>query len=442
MTARLFNRTPAIRAWRTAALAALIALVLFMLSIFMFDARAQAPGYTAVAAGEGHTCAIEAGGSVKCWGQNDRGEATPLGGAFKQVAAGSYHTCGLRDNGTVECWGSNEYMDYYDPQRGTVWSYSGQANPPKGVLFTQIDAGMYHTCGITLAGDLNCWGYNRNGEAPDVNGPFKQVSAGEAHTCALTVSGDIKCWGANAYGQVADQTGPFTQVDAGWNHTCAVRGNGSVYCWGGNTWGQSTPPASTFAQVAAGGLHTCGLTTQDTIVCWGYNFYGQVKRAPEGKFKQVASGEGHSCAISDLNELYCWGRNDKRQATVPGLGGPAGGAIFPFSGFYPPVQADPVLNVVKAGSVVPLKFSLGGDYGLDVLDLGSPASQPLDCTLLDPSGALEPVRPVGGSGLSYDATNDQYSYVWKTEKAWAGVCRVLSLRLADETEHRIAFKFR
>jgi hypothetical protein len=115
---------------------------------------------------------------------------------------------------------------------------------------------------------------------------------------------------------------------------------------------------------------------------------------------------------------------------------------FNFEGFYPPVVAEPTLNAVKAGSVVPLKFSLGGDYGLDVLDLGSPASQPLDCTLLDPSGALEPVRPVGGSGLSYDATSDQYSYVWKTEKAWAGVCRVLSLRLADETEHRIAFKFR
>jgi Regulator of chromosome condensation (RCC1) repeat len=443
MTARLINRTRAIRASRTAALAALMALVLFALAVFMSAARAQAPGYSAVAAGAAHTCAIQVGGSVVCWGENDRGESTPLGGVFKQVAAGSYHTCGLRNNGAVECWGSNEYMTgEYDPQIGAVWAYSGQANPPQGVYFAQIDAGEYHTCGITLAGDLNCWGYNGDGEAPDVPGPFKQVSAGRAHTCALTGSGDVKCWGGNAYGQVADLMGPFIQVDAGWNHTCAVRGDGSVNCWGGNTWGQSTPPAGTFAQVAAGGLHTCGLTTQATLACWGYNFYGQVKRAPEGKFTQVASGEGHSCAILDLNEVYCWGKNDHRQATVPAVGGPGGGATYQFGGFYPPVEADPVLNVVKAGSAVPLKFNLGGDKGLQILAAGSPASVPLDCANLDPGDDYQPAKSAGGSGLGYDAASGQYSYIWKTEKAWAGTCRVLSLRLADETEHRVAFQFR
>ena len=48
----------------------------------------------------------------------------------------------------------------------------------------------------------------------------------------------------------------------------------------------------------------------------------------------------------------------------------------------------------------------------------------------------------GGSGLGYDPASGQYTYAWKTEKAWANTCRVLSLQLTDGTEHRAAFKFK
>ena len=44
-------------------------------------------------------------------------------------------------------------------------------------------------------------------------------------------------------------------------------------------------------------------------------------------------------------------------------------------------------------------------------------------------------------GLSYDATANQYVYVWKTERAWAGTCRVLRLKLADGTVHDAYFTF-
>ena len=52
---------------------------------------------------------------------------------------------------------------------------------------------------------------------------------------------------------------------------------------------------------------------------------------------------------------------------MPNVGGPIDTPAYNFRGFFAPVQADPVLNVVKAGSSVPLKFSLGGDQGLKVL---------------------------------------------------------------------------
>ena len=47
----------------------------------------------------------------------------------------------------------------------------------------------------------------------------------------------------------------------------------------------------------------------------------------------------------------------------------------PFSGFEEPVDESPTLNRMHAGRAVPLKFSLGGDRGLDIFAAGSPASR-------------------------------------------------------------------
>ena len=48
----------------------------------------------------------------------------------------------------------------------------------------------------------------------------------------------------------------------------------------------------------------------------------------------------------------------------------------------------------------------------------------------------------GASGLTYDAATDQYTYVWKTDKSWAGKCATLSLQLSDGTTHTALFSFK
>jgi hypothetical protein len=114
---------------------------------------------------------------------------------------------------------------------------------------------------------------------------------------------------------------------------------------------------------------------------------------------------------------------------------------FAFGGFLPPVQNLPTVNVVKAGAGIPVKFSLGGDRGLNVLAAGSPSSVQTTCDAGAPTGAVEETVTAGSSSFSYDATSDVYSYIWKTEKAWANSCRRLTLRFVDGTIQAADFQF-
>jgi hypothetical protein len=116
--------------------------------------------------------------------------------------------------------------------------------------------------------------------------------------------------------------------------------------------------------------------------------------------------------------------------------------IYRFQGFFAPVENPPSLNQVQAGRAVPLKFRLGGDQGLNVLAPGSPRSVAIACDTTAPIAGAEATITAGASELSYDPVSDQYTYVWKTDKQWAGGCRQLVLQLADGTVHRANFRFR
>ena len=116
-------------------------------------------------------------------------------------------------------------------------------------------------------------------------------------------------------------------------------------------------------------------------------------------------------------------------------------SAFRFSGFFSPVDNPSTLNRVKAGLAVPVKFSLAGDRGLDVLEAGFPTSEQMYCDTTAPLDDVETTSSAGNSTLSYDATSDTYTYVWKTQKAWAGTCRRLNVVLSDGSLHTAHFAF-
>jgi hypothetical protein len=116
---------------------------------------------------------------------------------------------------------------------------------------------------------------------------------------------------------------------------------------------------------------------------------------------------------------------------------------YDFAGFFRPVDMgtadDPVFNRVKAGQAIPMKFTLDGDQGLNILKDGWPKSYPVACDETAEQQPVEETVTAGKSSLSYD--DGQYNYVWKTEKGWAGSCRAFSLGLTDGSTQIAYFNF-
>jgi len=220
---------------------------------------------------------------------------------FTTVDAGTYHTCGMTTDGSVFCWGLNN--DY------------GQSTPPSGT-FTQVSAGSAHTCGVKTDGSLACWGHDGYSQSTPPSGSFTQVSAGGIHTCGVKTDGSLACWGYDGNGRTTPPSGTFTQVSAGAYHTCGVKTDGSVACWGSNSYRQSTPPSGTFTQLSGGLYHTCGVKTDGSVACWGYNDDGR-STPPSGTFTQVGAGAAHSCGVKTDGSVACWGYNDDGRSTPP-----------------------------------------------------------------------------------------------------------------------------
>ena len=114
---------------------------------------------------------------------------------------------------------------------------------------------------------------------------------------------------------------------------------------------------------------------------------------------------------------------------------------YVFGGFDARIATPPMLNTIKAGQTVPVKFSLGGDHGLDVLLGGAATSGAIGCgTGVAVDNTELTVNNPGGSQFTYDPVTATYQFNWKTEKSWSGSCRRLYVRLDDGTVQTADFR--
>lgn len=280
-----------------------------------------------VVGGYSHTCARLMDGTVMCWGYNSQGQvgigptsttarptpaAVPGLSGVRSVTAGSYHTCAVRADGAVVCWGANNAM-----QLGTRDSAIRAAPTPVLGLtgaFTEVSAGISHTCARREDGAVFCWGLNTSGQLGNGTttgtGPVMVtgvvaagISAGYFNTCARLADGSARCWGQNNYGQIGDGSitmrpspvvvrtaGPVAEIHVGAAFVCARLVSGAIQCWGYNTNGaigdgtttQRPAPTAVTGITDAVSLaldnssHVCARLAAGALRCWGYNRTGAV----------------------------------------------------------------------------------------------------------------------------------------------------------------------
>lgn len=214
--------------------------------------------------GVNHTCGLRAS-TLWCWGGTrialgigdglDHFAPAQVPGNWLDVAAGSNFTCAIDDGGSLWCWGTNERG-----QLGLGPAGPDRAERPQrvtaGTGWLNVSAGFFHACGVTSTPRYLCWGANNQaqlgvGDRVDRNeptdlapSPFNpaRMALGAASSFAYsTAEGRLIVWGEEPDGTVLigpnDLGGPFDCFDAagGQIHQCALCAMDRVWCRGRST---------------------------------------------------------------------------------------------------------------------------------------------------------------------------------------------------------------
>lgn len=205
---------------------------------------------TLVAGGPG-ACAVLKGGALRCWGQASFGRlglgslafgdalgddeavvsAEPVrtgAGPVTDVATSTRHTCALHADGSIVCWGETgpwlgAEVTFGDPRFGLGVGDTEHPDVLEPIRidggFADVCVGIDHTCALSNAGAVRCWGVSLEGQLglgnteflgddesvadiPDVplGERVTQMECGYASTCVLLESSDVRCWGRNSFG--------------------------------------------------------------------------------------------------------------------------------------------------------------------------------------------------------------------------------------------------
>jgi len=383
------------------------------------DARVApdaAPSVTpAYVAGLEHVCALDATGSLRCWGANDFGQLgiapTELCGSIacaKQpmmvldgvaaVGAGGDSTCAIMADHTVRCFGGDDDDALGFAAPDVCGSTPCVRTPHEVTGLTASAISMWASLSCALRdGEVWCAGDNTYGQlgigttsamagfvqVAGLPEPATAVVVGFDHACALLADGTVACWGGNyeralgsATTEVCDgsycHTTPIrvpglsdvVSIAGGIRHTCALRGDHTVWCWGSNDDAQAGPTA------------TCGLSCQD------------LHQVAVSDVREIAAGHAHTCARLADNTVTCWGDNSRRQVALNSTTNCGHGYL----------------------SCVPEPTAVADVSGVSSLVLGQNQS----CALLAAGGAM-----CWGSGeRGQFGTGEQVSFVGPTMVTW------------------------
>jgi len=308
------------------------------------------------------------------------------------LAAGDYHSVAIRAGGTIWSWGENRYGELGNgSDTESLYQVPVLGQYGIGVLdnVAAISAGEYYTVALKTDGTVWAWGKNNRGQLGDgttderytpvpvlglggvgfLTG-VKAVAAsnGDGHTLALRSDGTVWAWGVNYYGELGDGTSNLSStpvavkgadgqgyltdviaIAAGEEFSLALRSDGTVYAWGKNVsgqlgngtsdWDDHTLPIQVknyagtdfltgITAIDAGEGFCLALDSSEHAWSWGDNYYGQLGdgttttrylpvQVKDGSeyltgVSGVAAGSNHSIAIVDngtATSTWAWGYN-------------------------------------------------------------------------------------------------------------------------------------
>ena len=209
-----------------------------------------------LAVGGQHACALDADGTILCWGRGGNGQlgsgydnvdhVVRVGapGDYVRVIAGARATCGIRAVGSVMCWGEalgefpteawggahpddvvmagSEGDTLACARFGTSVRCNALGASPEAVVLTGVDAigaSEHQVCGHESTGGIACFGYHSVAGDPSSTIPHlisikglpadtKPLAIGGAGIVCGLSAGRLYCWGTNDFGQLGTTMAP------------------------------------------------------------------------------------------------------------------------------------------------------------------------------------------------------------------------------------------
>ncbi len=234
-----------------------------------------------VAVGNAHACYIYRG-TVRCFGNNEYGQATPPKGLrrIKQILARRVSTCALSTDGKLICWGELpegvSSLNELEPAR--VFGMSSAAicvskedsefvcrgkrlpiDLPSSIPnVKQINIGVFNVCVLQDGGKVQCWSKHHEipgvesskaSEVPGGLGPVKSLAYSDMEPCVILMDGKPICWGSKYQVSIPNDITEVISLRVGFDFACALLPNALVRCWG-RDWGSMKWPNEEYCQAS------------------------------------------------------------------------------------------------------------------------------------------------------------------------------------------------